>query len=240
MKATLRERLIRVEQQFLLAVVSSDEESLSIFAQEWSQLTHDIKSVSLVGTLDENTALLLSHVSQVIDNMTCCMLESGAILQEAQSCSIGQFILDVPPGDESRVSHHPQEIAPCHLLFSNLPSSTAPGILGQQKFLDSYAYHWLMQNIHDPYPTSMQMQTIGDVSRASVTQVELWFREVRDSIGWTKLSHEFFAGATDATVAAARRVYLEGDMNILSTSYCLHFSEGIRRNVLFGASTLTS
>ena len=214
MKATLRERLIRLEQQFLLAVVSDDEESFNIFAQELSQLVHDIESVKAVEGLDENTALLLSHVSRAIEDMTCCIIESEAILKEAQSCSIDHFILDVPPGDQSEASHHPQEIAPCHLLFSGLPSSKAPGILGQQKLLDLHAYRWLMQNIHDPYPTSMQMQTIGDVSRAEVAQVELWFREVRDSIGWTKLSHELFAGSIDATVAAARRVYLKGDMTI--------------------------
>jgi len=45
-------------------------------------------------------------------------------------------------------------------------------------------------------------------------QVELWFREARDSIGWSKLSHGFFAGSVNATVAAARRVYLERDRNI--------------------------
>ena len=214
MKASLRERLIRVEQQFLLAVASNDEKSLSVFAQEWSQLAHDIQSAKVVGSLDENTALLLSHVSQAIDSVTCCMLESGAILQEAQSCSIGHFILDVPPDDQSEVSHHPQEVAPCHLLFSSPHSSTAPGVLGQQQLLDSYAYRWLMQNLHDPYPTSVQMQIISDVSRTSVAQVEHWFQEVRDSIGWTKLSREFFAGSIDATVAAARRFYLEGHINV--------------------------
>jgi Homeobox KN domain len=211
MKATLRERLVRLEQQFLLAVAANNEDSLNIFAQEWSKLAHDIQSGKVDGGLDEDTALLLSQVSQAIESTMCCMLECNTILQEALSGSIGQFILGVPPGDQSRISHRPQE---CHLLFSRLPSSTAPGILGQQRLLDSYAYRWLMQNIHNPYPTSMQMQIRGDVSMTSVAQVELWFQEVRDSIGWTKLSHEFFAGSIGATVAAARRVYLKGGMNV--------------------------
>jgi hypothetical protein len=55
----------------------------------------------------------------------------------------------------------------------------------------------------------MQMQILSDVSVASTEQVELWFQEARDSIGWNKLSREFFEGSVDATVAAARRVYLE-------------------------------
>jgi Homeobox KN domain/Mating-type protein beta 1 len=210
MKATLREQVIRVEQQFLLSIISNDENSLQIFAQEWSQLANALK---VDGKLNEDTALLLSQVSQVIDHIACCILESGAISNEAYSYSMGHFILNVPPDVQSGVSCRPQEIPPCHLLFPSLPS-TKSGILGQQSLLDFYAHRWLMQNIHDPYPTSLQMQTMGDVSGTSVAQVELWFQEVRDAIGWTKLSHEFFAGSKGATIAAAQRVYLKGDMSL--------------------------
>ena len=87
-------------------------------------------------------------------------------------------------------------------------------ILGQQKLLDAYAYCWLMHNIHHPYPDSTQRQIISDVSGTSTVQVEFWFQEARDSIGWNKLSRNFFAGSVNATVATVRRVYLERDENI--------------------------
>ena len=211
MNPTLRERLIRAEQHFLLAVVSNDEESLKLFSQEWSQLARDIENTKAAGQLEDNTAHLLSKLSQAIENMIVCMLESGSILQESLTHSMSDFIQDIPSGDPSIASHHSQAIAPCRLLFSDLPSST---ILGKQKLLDSYAYCWLMQNIHDPYPNSVQTQIISDISGTSAAQVELWFREVRDSIGWSKLSRDFFADSINATVAAARRVYLERDKNI--------------------------
>lgn len=211
MNATVHDRLIRAEQQFLLAVVSNDEASLKVFSQEWSRLARDIENIKAAGRLDESTALLLSEVSRAINNMTDCVLESGDILQESLTRSIGDFIQEFPSGDPSVPSLHSQAIVPCHLLFSNLPSAR---ILGQQKLLDSYAYCWLMQNIHDPYPNSVQTQIISDISSTSAAQVELWFQEVRDSIGWSKLSRDFFASSVNATVAAARRVYLEHDKNI--------------------------
>jgi len=214
MNATLRERLIRAEQQFLLAVVSNDEKSLKFFSQEWSQLAQDIASVKVAGHLDDDTALLLSQASRAVENIADCMLESGAILQETQTHSISDFIQDVPSDPPSITLPHPQAIAPYHLLFSNHPSSTIPSILGQQKLLDSFAYCWLMQNIHNPYPSSVQTRIISDVSGASTAQVELWFQEIRDAIGWSKLSHSLFAGSVNATVAAARRVYLERDRDI--------------------------
>ena len=210
MNPTLRDRLIRAEEHFLLAIASNDEESLKDFSQEWSQLARVIENTKVAGRLDDDTGHLLSEVSQAIENVTVCMLESGSILQESVAL-ISDFIQDIPSGDPSMASHHSQAIAPCRLLFSDLPSST---ILGQQKLLDSYAYCWLMQNIHDPYPNSVQTQIIGDMSGTSAVQVELWFQEVRDSVGWSKLSHDFFAGSVDATVAAARRVYQERDKNI--------------------------
>ena len=210
MNPTLRERLIDAEQQFLLAVASNDEESLKVFSQEWSQLARDLRTTKAAGRLDDDTAHLLSKVSQAIENMTACMLESS-ILQESLTSSISELILDIPSGDPSSAPHHSQATAPCRLLFSDLPS---PTILGQQKLLDSYAYCWLMQNIHDPYPNPVQMQIISDISGTSTVQVELWFQEARDSIGWNKLSRDFFADSVNATVAAARRVYLERDRNV--------------------------
>ena len=213
MNPALHERLVRAEQHFLLAVASNDEGSLKVFFQEWSQLARDIRNTKAAGRLDDSTAHLLSKVSQAIEGMTGCMLESG-ILQESLTCSISELILDLPSSDSSSASRHTQNIAPYHLLFSDLSSSISSKILGQKKLLDSYAYSWLMQNIHYPYPNSMQMQIISDVSGASTTQVELWFQEARDSIGWNKLSRDFFAGSVNAMVTAARRVYLERDKNI--------------------------
>jgi Mating-type protein beta 1/Homeobox KN domain len=213
MNPTLRERLIHAEQHFLLAIVSNDEESLKAFSQEWSQLARDIENTKAAGRLDDSTAHLLSKVSQAIENMTGCMLESG-VLQESLTCSISEFIQDIPSDDPSSASLHTPATAPYHLLFSDLSSSMNSTILGQQQLLDSYAYCWLMQNIYDPYPNSMQMQIISDVSSASTAQVEHWFQEARDSIGWNKLSRDFFAGSVDATVTAARRVYLEHDRNV--------------------------
>ena len=209
MNATVRERLTRAEQQFLLAVVAGDEESLEAFSQEWSQLRDDVKGIKAARRLDDHTALLLSKVSRAIESTTLCMLESGVDLQGSLTRSITDFIQNIPFDDPFTPSLHSQAIAACHLLFSDHPSSTTPKILGQQKFLDSYAYSWLMQNIHDPYPNSVQTRILSDMSGTSAAQVELWFQEVRDSTGWSKLSRDVFAGSVNATVAAARRVFLE-------------------------------
>ncbi|KAF8274137.1 hypothetical protein EI94DRAFT_1714806 [Lactarius quietus] len=209
MNATLRDRVIRVEQLFLIAVVAQDETVLQEFSLELSRLIHHFKVVEAGGDLDDNIALLFSRVSQVIQ----CMLECEDILTNAQTGLMSCTSLPLP-SDDLPVSISRATFSSYRLLFSPVSSSGTFGILGNNKLLDACAYHWLMQNMHNPYPTSSQLQIIGDESMTSA----------RDSIGWTSLSDEFFTGSLNATVAAAKRVYLEHD-NTVPFCVALAFSK---------------
>ena len=213
MNATLCDRLILLEQLFLVAVVSQDETALHEISLELSQLIHHFKAVDASGNLDNNTALLLSRVSQVIGATTHCMLECEDILKDGQSSLISHSSLP-RPSDDLPVSTSRPTFTPHYLLFSHISSSGTLGILGHNKLLDACAYRWLRRNIHNPYPTSTQLQLIGDESMTSMAQAGHWFQEARDAIGWTKLSNDFFTGALTATITAAKQVYLEHDKTI--------------------------
>lgn len=209
MNATLRDRLILLEQQFLIAVVAQDETALQEFSLELPQLIHHFKAVEARGDLDDDTALLLSRVSQVIKATTQCVLECEDILKDGQTGLMSYSNLPLPSDDLLEVLTSRPTYTSYRLLFSSSGS-----ILGHNKLLDACAYRWLVQNVHNPYPTCAQLQTIGDESLTSVPQAELWFQEARDLIGWTRLSHEFFTGSLNSTIAAAKRVYLEQDNTI--------------------------
>ncbi|KAH9044530.1 hypothetical protein EDB85DRAFT_1885022 [Lactarius pseudohatsudake] len=221
MNATLRDRLILLEQRFLIAVVDQDGRALEEFSLELSQLTHHFKAVEASGNLDEDTTLLLSRVSQVIRATTQCVLECEDVLKAGLiSCSN----LPLPSDDLLPVSTSCPAFTPYRLLFSHVSSSGTLGILGHNKLLDACAYRWLMQNMLNPYPTPTQLRIIGDESMASVAEADLWFQEARDLIGWTRLSDEFFTGSISATITAAKRVYLEHD-NTIPFSIAFAFSK---------------
>ena len=211
MNATLRDRLILVEQLFLIAVIAQDETAREEFSLELSQLIHHFKAVEAGGDLDDDTTLLLSRVAQVITATTQCMLECEDIFRDSQSGLISCSSLSLPSHDLSPVSTSQPTSTPYPLLFCHVSSPGTVGILGHNKLLDACAYRWLVQNIHNPYPTSTQLQIIGDESMTSVAQAVLWFQEARDLIGWTRLSDEFFTGSLNATIIAAKQVYLEHD-----------------------------
>ena len=221
MDATLRDRLVLMEQQFLIAIVSQDEAALEDFYQKWSWLFRHLQAVGACGNLDDSIILLLSRMSQAIRATTKCMMDCEDILNDAQTYTLSCPDLDLPSDYLPSVSANPSTLTRCHLLF---PSPGTAGILGRNKLLDACAYRWLVQNMHNPYPASSQLQVIGEKSMTSVEQAELWFEEARDSIGWTKLSREFFMGSVDATIAAARRFYLERDKTI-PFSIAFAFSE---------------
>ena len=221
MNATLRDRLILLEQRFLIAVITQDETAVEEFSLELSQLTHYFKALEASEDLDDNTTLLLSQVSQVIKATTQCMLGCEEISKEARTGLISCSSLPLPSDDPLPVSTSRPTVTPYPLLFSYDSSSGTPGILGQNKLLDACAYRWLMQHMHNPYPTSTQLQIIGDESTTSTAQAELWFQEARDLVGWTKLSDEFFTGSLDATITAAKRVYLEHDNTV---PFCIAFA----------------
>ena len=221
MNATLRDRLILVEQLFLLAVVAQDETTVEEFSLELSHLIHHFKAVEASGDLDDDTTLLLSRVSQVVRATTQCMLECEDVLKDSQTGLINCSGFPPPSDDLLSVSTSGPTFTPLYPLFSPVSSSGTLGILGHNKLLDTSAYRWLTHNMHNPYPTSTRLQIIGDESMTSVGQVELWFQEARDSIGWTKLSDEFFTGSINATITAAKRVYLEHDHTL---PFCIAFA----------------
>jgi len=209
MKVSLRENLVRAEQQFLLAILAHDEEALENFSQQWTQLLNQVKTIEANNELDDETALYFFRVSKAIESVTECMLQSETLLQDAHSrliSDLGEFPPDSPPASLS-----PPSGSPRRLLYSYRDSLTNQGIIGQHGGLDTHAYLWLMQNIQNPYPTTQQVRELGDLSKISIAQVEHWFQEARDLIGWTKLSYDLFAGSRDATVSTANRVYLEHD-----------------------------
>ena len=225
MNATLRDRLILVEQLFLIAVVGQDETAREKFSLELSQLIHHFKTVEACAGLDDDTTLLLSRVAQGIRATTQCMLECEDVLKDAQTDLLNCSSLPLPSDDQCPVATNHPRYTPYPLLLCHVPSSGALSVLGHNKVLDASAYRWLLQNMYNPYPTSTQLQTIGNESMTSVAQVEIWFQEARDSVGWTKLSDEFFTGSHSATITAAKRIYVEHDDSTIPFRIAFAFSQ---------------
>ncbi|KAI0308162.1 hypothetical protein B0F90DRAFT_1813472 [Multifurca ochricompacta] len=111
---------------------------------------------------------LRERLIQAEQQFVLAVLANGEESFEKHSQTLSQLMEEDP-------RFHPPATIP-DILFCRF-SPSAPRIVIQQHVLSTHAHRWLMQNIHNPYPTPVEMQILGDASATSMAQVELWFRE---------------------------------------------------------------
>ncbi|KJA25890.1 hypothetical protein HYPSUDRAFT_64613 [Hypholoma sublateritium FD-334 SS-4] len=64
------------------------------------------------------------------------------------------------------------------------------------------AYKWLLENLHNPYPTKEARLEISESSDSSLKDVDAWFIDARKRIGWNQLRREHFPKRGDLIKAA--------------------------------------
>jgi len=70
---------------------------------------------------------------------------------------------------------------------------------------------WLLDNLHNPYPSSATkalMESSPELGRRSVNE---WFVRARQRIGWTRLLQDRFSGSRTAATDAAFRAFVRDD-----------------------------
>ena len=71
------------------------------------------------------------------------------------------------------------------------------------------AYTWLLNNLHNPYPSKETKATIAEESGSSLKDIDNWFINVRRRIGWNKLRSKHFENKRSLIVNAATRFFKE-------------------------------
>ncbi|KZT02450.1 uncharacterized protein LAESUDRAFT_752160 [Laetiporus sulphureus 93-53] len=78
------------------------------------------------------------------------------------------------------------------------------------------AYQWLLDNLHNPYPSKEVKQWLARNSGVPIRSVDIWFINVRQRIGWTAVSQKFCHGRHADMLEVAHRAYRGGDLSLLS------------------------
>ncbi|KAG5723904.1 hypothetical protein E4T56_gene9798 [Termitomyces sp. T112] len=73
------------------------------------------------------------------------------------------------------------------------------------------AYHWLLENIHNPYPPKEVRVNIARKAKSDVKSVEAWFVDARSRIGWNTLRKTHFGNRRADIVDAATRFFVQFD-----------------------------
>lgn len=70
---------------------------------------------------------------------------------------------------------------------------------------------WLLDNLHNPYPSTASKRAMEDSPELGSRTVNEWFARARQRIGWTRLLRDRFSGCRSAATDAAFRAFVRGD-----------------------------
>ncbi|KAF8078879.1 C-terminal domain of homeodomain 1-domain-containing protein [Lyophyllum atratum] len=188
-------RLSSIEHELL----NLNRASLDSFNRRWTTLVDDFKAAMDAESLSVSTIkiahILADRVSQVVQTF----LDLELLAEKLMSS-----LLEKPsavPDNSTDTPTNPSQI-------SDAP--TAPSYIKP-------SYNWLLESLHNPYPSIRVRDGIAQKSAAGRTvtdvrkDVDNWFIDARKRIGWNALRRSSFANKRVEIVDAATRFFVEED-----------------------------
>lgn len=197
----LRDRLQQAPLNFISAFSSSN---LHNFEREWRSLREDVDQASASMLLDDEDMALVHSTATLLATWGDAFLKTedevaqrtALFVEEVQDVFAHLSISDVDAETSPSLTHHRSSRSP-------------PGIPS----IIPAAYSWILQNIHNPYPTSEIKECISRSAGRPIRVVTDWFKDVRRHIGWVAMCKNNFGGSRARAVQAARHVYLQSSSN---------------------------
>ncbi|KAJ8481206.1 hypothetical protein ONZ45_g15387 [Pleurotus djamor] len=188
-------RLETAETEFIQSVAAGID-SLECFEQSWTNFVTKLNTQPM----DAATSNLAHFTAGRVHNLASQFLDMhkegaqmrASLLTDFESI-FEQLRLDDEDGIPSQALSCPESESPSY------PPYIAP------------AYKWLLDNIHNPYPSKAKKSSISRETSTSVHNIDTWFLNVRRRIGWTSICKTYFSGSRTDTVAAATRALVVED-----------------------------
>ncbi|KAL4063656.1 C-terminal domain of homeodomain 1-domain-containing protein [Scleroderma yunnanense] len=205
MKNDIYHRLQLAEGHFMSALTEGPD-ALASYDHCWATLLKDLSSASLSGNASKDTVSLAHSVAFRISSIAGCFLA----VQHEQQMQTTQLYKDWDAiFHQMETSHRCSSPEAVHYT-PQLPSSAPPSDHGSPSFLP-LAYKWLLDNLHNPYPSTEVKAHIATTSGCAVSSINSWFISARRRIGWTPLCRNKFNNCRADMVDAAYHVFIKQD-----------------------------
>ena len=207
----LSQTLYFAESDFLTAL-ESGAKILASWHQTWSALPDDLSSASENGTACNEISSLVHFVASRISNIASCYLDvkheeesfasqlrndCDAMLHQMNALNLNTQPKSLHPDSTTRPPAFP-------------PTQTQNAEISSSPCLPP-AYQWLLDNLHNPYPSAEVKARIAVASSCQVSSINSWFINARRRIGWTTLCRERFSNCRADMIDAAYRALVEED-----------------------------
>lgn len=206
--------LLLAETDFLDALQGGPQ-TLASFQQTLSELLGVLSAARETGNVGDKTLYLAHSVASRISKIASCFLDirrgenySTAQLQRDCDAMLHQMAaLDLNANANSLQSDNSNDtLSSCSYSGTPIPSTERPS-----PPFPAAAYQWLLDNLHNPYPTAEVKARIAAASSCQVSSINSWFINARRRIGWTTLCRERFSHCRADMIDAAYRALVEDD-----------------------------
>ncbi|KAG6895148.1 hypothetical protein C0992_002937 [Termitomyces sp. T32_za158] len=192
--------MIGDDAQFLqrLSVVESDllklsRSSLADFHQRWILLVDDLQIAIDAKSLASSTVTAAHALAARVSKMIQTFLDLEILSEQLMASLLEEtsFVVDPLPSNSENSDH------------------TLPPYL-------KLSYDWLIDHIHNPYPSQEVRDAIAKKSNSSRKDVDNWFIHARKRIGWNDARKVHFRNKRAEIVDAATRFYSDNERLSLS------------------------
>ena len=212
MHGNIQKRLLRVEDE-LLCAISAGVSQLESYDDMWAALLHDIQHASSREELPNDTVILAHSVASHVLAVAECFANFENKYRD--------LTLDLH-GDLEQLAPGFSDV---HLTAEAGSPAEDRNYLSQPSFIGA-AYRWLLDNLHNPYPSVEVKKSIAHATGCSLPSVSAWFTSARRRMGWTTICRDYFRNCRADAVDAAYRALVKQDPNrSLSPCYVQAFME---------------
>ncbi|KAF8078876.1 C-terminal domain of homeodomain 1-domain-containing protein [Lyophyllum atratum] len=226
MNPSIDRELSLLEDRFLLASAQGVP-ALAAFHDQWFALLRVQDGARTQNAADE-TLGQANAVSLRIEVLTDCLTDFRTSVDPIHNDLEGVFAnidIDDRP-DVARIQSPqmvPEEIMDHSEVVTSTTHSPCPPYIEP-------AYQWLLENLHNPYPSKETRISIALESSSDRKCVDAWFIETRKRIGWNKLRKQHFSKRVDIVDAATRFFVREDEKRPVDPTVELEFA-GLQKRV---------
>ncbi|KAH7881688.1 C-terminal domain of homeodomain 1-domain-containing protein [Phlebopus sp. FC_14] len=199
----IRNRLGRAEETLLLSL-EKGECALSAYQLTWASLLTDIQTATAQCHIDTDTLSIAFSVASNVSVLAGCFADierEDQTLKSRWRQDLSAIFEDLTLSDSSPHLSGGGTSTPASPTTHSSPGPT---------FICA-AYQWLLENLHNPYPSPQVKASIAMESGCSVSTVSAWFVNVRRRMGWTTICRDYFHNCRADGTAAAYHALVKED-----------------------------
>ncbi|KAF9015625.1 C-terminal domain of homeodomain 1-domain-containing protein [Cyathus striatus] len=182
LEETIKSALSNLRDEFLTSISSSTTASLEQFAESLAAFQQTV--LSGYDQLSQDTLSLVYAFESLVSTVSSSLIAAEEEVERLLSDGLAKLSLEVSSADSTNGSF-PRYLSP--------------------------SYQWLLENLHNPYPSKDVRDVIARDAGCSRKDVDSWFIDARKRIGWNALRKSRFQNKRSDIIDAAHRFFIEDD-----------------------------